>query len=598
MIAELGFQAHDFQPIAEITLKSTDQPVLRRLLDKYPDLKTVILMDFLEESENQLAKRRDDRERGGLIWIGRGEQQKNKKISLFSDFEAKEPVNRVTQKRLGGIVGALSGTRNYETEAWLKKQLEEEKYLTIPEEDLRQLGEELQLQINLEIISRFDNKQHAYFVATLLTYGITDMNDDHVYESQDDIFDFLLIDQLRKRLKEAAKKGYYKTYRRFERNDDHVKGTIDIARHIRLNLGQQNGKLAYSYRENSVDNSLNALILAAYRAIKVKYPDLVEQKIDLDPELNGFLSELRHKMTISASPAKLIAEQNTPISHPYFQEYEEVRRVCLRILREESISIFNSENGDVSGFLYYLPDLWEDFLERIFREMDEVKQREIYFSAQKEQKYLGSDEQAQRGITSRPDYVFSLQKDFNQDRFLILDAKMKPWWVKAILPKKKEIEGSLHSLGGGDIDKCIRDMVVANASGTGVVFPVTAADEAEAKREPGGIVYERAISDFNQEQIFYILPFTVPPVGEESYSIWKDALEVSISAFKKIAREIILNSKKRYCDKLRARMKMEEDAEKYQKLMQELKTLLEGSSQDQLKAELRRLVQSYEPQPQ
>ena len=122
-----------------------------------------------------------------------------------------------------------------------------------------------------------------------------------------------------------------------------------------------------------------------------------------------------------------------------------------------------------------------------------------------------------------------MQKDFNRDRFLILDAKMKPWWVKAILPKK--IEGSLHSLVGGDIDKCIRDMVVANASGTGVVFPITAADEAEAKQKPGGIVYERAISEFNQEQIFYILPFAVPPVGEESYSIWKDALEASISAF-------------------------------------------------------------------
>ena len=71
---------------------------------------------------------------------------------------------------------------------------------------------------------------------------------------------------------------------------------------------------------------------------------------------------------------------------------------------------------------------------------------------------------------------------------------------------------------------------------------------------------------------------------------------MSISAFKKTAQAIILSSKERYCDKLRARMKTEEDAEKYQKLMQELKLLLESSSQDQLKAELRRLVQSYEPQ--
>ena len=132
MIAELGFQAQDFQPIAKITLKSIDQPVLRRLLDKYPDLKTVILKDFLEDSNDHLAKHRDDAERNGSIWIGRGKQREDETISLFADFEVKKP-NRVTQKCLGGIVGALSGTRNYETEAWLKKQLkEEEEYLTIP----------------------------------------------------------------------------------------------------------------------------------------------------------------------------------------------------------------------------------------------------------------------------------------------------------------------------------------------------------------------------------------------------------------------------------------------------------------------------------
>ena len=38
-------------------------------------------------------------------------------------------------------------------------------------------------------------------------------------------------------------KGLYKTYQRFEKNDDKLKGTIDISRHIRLNLGLPSGVL-------------------------------------------------------------------------------------------------------------------------------------------------------------------------------------------------------------------------------------------------------------------------------------------------------------------------------------------------------------------
>src|SRR5690606_2704679 len=122
--------------------------------------------------------------------------------------------------------------------------------------------------INSQIKSRLDDEKHSYFVATLLTYGVVDTNLEQVYDKEDSLYDFLLIDILANRLMEAIPKGYYKRYHRFDNNDDRLKGSIDIARNIRLNLGQVNGRIAYSYRENTINNTFNAFILKTYHYIK------------------------------------------------------------------------------------------------------------------------------------------------------------------------------------------------------------------------------------------------------------------------------------------------------------------------------------------
>ena len=68
-------------------------------------------------------------------------------------------------------------------------------------------------------------------------------------------------------LKEAMRKGSFKTYIRNQYNDDNVKGTIDIARHIKKNT-PFTGNIAYSHREFSYDNYLMQLIRHTIEFIK------------------------------------------------------------------------------------------------------------------------------------------------------------------------------------------------------------------------------------------------------------------------------------------------------------------------------------------
>ena len=136
----------------------------------------------------------------------------------------------------------------------------------------------VQFNITLQIKSRLDvNRENEvskpYFLSTMLLRDKLKLSDNTIPSNEDEIFDYLLLFWFIEQLEKGRIKGYYKTYRRFEGNDDKVKGILDIARHIRLNMGQKNGRIAYAYRENTINNYLNQLIVVAYKHLKNKYYD-------------------------------------------------------------------------------------------------------------------------------------------------------------------------------------------------------------------------------------------------------------------------------------------------------------------------------------
>ena len=385
-------------------------------------------------------------------------------------------------------------------------------------------SKEQTFRVTLQIKSRLDvNAEQQiskpFFLSTMLLRDKLSLSNNTIPSNEDEIFDYLLLFWYKEQLQNACLKGHYKTYRRFENNDDRVKGTIDISRHIRMNIGQKNGKVAYSYRENTINNSLNQLIVVTYYHLKNKYYDLVADNFDKNNELKKVIDFLSEETNSSQVKMKDIINKNLkPIAHPYFTEYEKLRIICLRILRNEGISIFDGESSDeTQGILFYLPELWEKFLED--KLITPALHDGIKMESQKQIDNFGSIEKDEYEYKynqpTYPDYVF-----FDKNKpLMILDAKCKPRW-ECVFDNKSSVRDVME-----DYNKCIRDMVATNTHATGVIFPTNMCyDETEANR-----VLCHRISEYNPVDMFYTIPISVPTVEENDlYFDWISRFEKTI----------------------------------------------------------------------
>ena len=409
--------------------------------------------------------------------------------------------------------------------------------------------------VKIVIRSRFDDfdpvhpdETKPYFLASLLLSGELEFSSAAVDFSYDSLFHFYMIWVLKKHFQDALLKGLFKKYQRFERNDDRVRGAIDVSRHIRLNLGMNNGKIAYSYRENSYDNPINHLILTAYHYLSDNYPDLTEKGFDYD--LVKTIKSLEYETGYPKYDVRSVISANIdPVSHPYYFEYEQLRKDCLMILRDEGLSPFDNTDESVYGVLYYVPDLWESYLMQFFKsglyryykeasedEADDEPKLMIRIEDQKKVKVMNvpDDREGAKGKNTYPDFWFtySMGEDGKQIPFAILDAKYKTGWEDAL-------DGDLPSDLLGDYDKCLRDMVSAGGTSAGVVFPCRA-----VKTDP---VHVHRCSGYNDFQCFYTFPVNVPSSGEyDDFYDWEsDMNEATIDLMEQIVEKFLVRDAER-----------------------------------------------------
>lgn len=530
-----GIGKKNYKKSEQESISNEDKKKIKKIVqeENLKDIVGSLIGDLIEDINNQLAGQKAINEADSRIFLGCGLERVDKK-PMFTKSE----MGKIT---LNGYIGAV------------QKFVDKEKFKTITGYELG--SNKNKVSIQLRIHSKFDeegdDKTNYFFSATMLTHGlVSGLSSDSVDCDENMLFDFLLIDFFVRYLQEACKKGAYRTYRQFEKNDDKLRGAIDVSRHIRLNMGQDTGRIAYRYRENTVNNYLNILIVKTYEYIKKQYREIVERKIDGNHDIHSFMMMLIYDTdAMSISQNQVIRENLRPISHPYFAEYEEVRKICLKILRGEGVSIFgDSDNNTVGGFLYYMPDLWEDYLNDVFREaidnsinLRKEEQYELGYIHKHKQNNQKHNNKENYLCTARPDFVFS---DGNNQPVMILDAKCKHWMWE-VANQDKYDERFVH-----DADKCIRDMVILGAKETGVVFPAEDNTVKDSKNVNDTDFYkryldffnngkhERIISKGNNECIFYFLPHFVPQ-SENSlgYSEWKVEFDASREAFIKFVRD-------------------------------------------------------------
>ncbi len=162
-------------------------------------------------------------------------------------------------------------------------------------------------------------------------------------------------------LKEAMKKGVYRTYVEREYNDPKVKGTIDIARHIALNTPFV-GNIAYKRTEFSSDNYLTELVRHTIEHIRRKPfgGDLLSQ---VKPEVASIVestpryNQAEKRYWINKNKQKIAR-------HAFYKEYLTLQKLCLKILQNRK-NAFDESHDKIYGILFDGSWLWEEYVNKL-----------------------------------------------------------------------------------------------------------------------------------------------------------------------------------------------------------------------------------------
>lgn len=218
----------------------------------------------------------------------------------------------------------------------------------------------------LTIESRFSAGKYDYLFQYLLERvlpfpNVLELDTD---ATQDERLFNLLLFLFPRYLKSAMRKGVFKTYIHNEYNESNVKGSIDVARHIRQNTPFI-GNVAYNQREFSYDNYLMELVRHTIEFIKKK------------PFGNQLLSRAKDDVTTVVKATTcyefhnrrkaIIENQKNPIRHAYFYEYRELQRLCIMILQHEKHQI-GTGLREIHGILFDGAWLWEEYIDSLIGE--------------------------------------------------------------------------------------------------------------------------------------------------------------------------------------------------------------------------------------
>ena len=263
----------------------------------------------------------------------------------------------------------------------------------------------------LIIESRFCGESKDYFFQYLLDKvldfpNIVDLDSDATQE--DRLFNLFLF-LFPYYFKSAMRKGLFKKYIRHSYNDVNIKGTIDVARHIDANTPFV-GKIAYSQREFSYDNSLIELVRHTIEFIKgkpygnkllIKVKDEVKLVIDATP---GYKPYARQKI--------IEQNKNNAVRHAYYREYLALQRLCLLILRYQKHQI-GLGGKRIYGILFDGAWLWEEYINLLIGGA-------FYHPMNK------GGKGAQRLFNGNVGLIYPDFISHNSEKRMIADAKYKP----------------------------------------------------------------------------------------------------------------------------------------------------------------------------
>lgn len=198
-----------------------------------------------------------------------------------------------------------------------------------------------------------------YMIQTVLDYNVIDQS---LKSSTDSDYYDILSAMFPYYLHEAMKKGQYKEYVRKEFNDSNVKGTIDIARHIRMNEPFM-GRVAYHTSEFNYDNNVTELIRHTIEKLEKEGQPVLTANAEVKPDVRQIKQTTGHYNRLNRQ--KIIQTNiSNPVKHGYFSDYAILQNLCIQILSGKK-SGYGSNRKRVSGIIIDVAWLWENYIAKI-----------------------------------------------------------------------------------------------------------------------------------------------------------------------------------------------------------------------------------------
>lgn len=297
-------------------------------------------------------------------------------------------------------------------------------------------------QERLTISSRFSNESDDYFLHYLLQKVLNiNLTSLEVGLSREERLYQLLIYLFPKYLEAAMRKGVYKEYQRFSHNDSHIKGVIDVRKHLKKNL-PFTGNIAYTTREFTYDNPMMQLIRHTIEYIK-------NQK-SLG---RGIIYTNRENITeiIRVTPSYKQADrakikrlnQTKPFRHAYFREYRKLQELCLMILNREEHGL-GSQEQKIHGILFDVAWLWEEYVHTLLPKE--------FIHPRNKDKTDGISVFSNRERKVFPDF-------YHKELKIVLDAKYK------------KLELTEKGINRDDLFQLISYAYILQAEKAGLIFP-------------------------------------------------------------------------------------------------------------------------------
>lgn len=350
----------------------------------------------------------------------------------------------------------------------------------------------------LVIESRFGNDRDDFFFRYLLDRmpgfpNIVDLKSDANPNSK--LFSFMLF-LFPHCLKNAMRKGLFKSYVSLSCNDEHIKGAIDVARHIKINT-PFTGNIAYNQREFSYDNYLTELVRHTIELIKMK------------PYANTLLSGVREevKQITDATPHYRLHDRRKAIEinkkcvirHAYYREYLALQRLCLLILQNYKHGI-GAGSRQIYGILFDGAWLWEEYIASL---LDGA----FYHPMNK------AGRGAQRLFDGGAGLIYPDFISRNDKVRIIADAKYKP----------------VENIGNKDYLQVLAYMFRFDAKIGYYLYPETSAAGDLKLRLNKGSTYEKNVAP--REDVFVVKHGLKIPIGVGTYEEFAACMKESECAF-------------------------------------------------------------------